>query len=295
MPITDINNRAVANPTIEALDDVKVQVHTYDAEMGRTGGGVFNTTLKSGTNNFHGTAFFQTRPVWGAANNYFSQKAFETNGDPKNAKPDTVYYLPGGGFGGPIVKDRTFFWFASENYHDLSTRNISIIFPTAAERTGDFSALTNTAGAAGHDLRSADAPAVPGQHHPGEPDQPGRREHPEVPAAAADVNVDNGTTNYTATAQIIDYFQQEYTGKIEHKFTDKVSLTGFYLYNRTNEPCSDYFEPGLNGAEPLRRSERLPAEAAAADSRDQQHLGPERHARCSRCASATPSSSTTAR
>ncbi len=38
-----------AHPSIESLDDVKVQVHTYDAEMGRTGGGVFNTTLKSGT------------------------------------------------------------------------------------------------------------------------------------------------------------------------------------------------------------------------------------------------------
>ena len=91
------------------------------------------------------------------------------------------------------------------------------------------------------------------------------------------VNVDNGSNNYTATAQIIDYFQQEYTGKVEHKFTDKVSLTGFYLYNHTNEPCSDYFEPGLNGAEPLRRSERLPAEAAAADPGAQQHLDPERH------------------
>ena len=40
-------------------------MHTYDAEMGRTGGGVFNTTLKSGTNNFHGTGFFQTRPQLG--------------------------------------------------------------------------------------------------------------------------------------------------------------------------------------------------------------------------------------
>ena len=54
VPITDMRNRAVANPTIEALEDVKVQVHTYDAEMGRTGGGVFNTTLKSGSNDFHG-------------------------------------------------------------------------------------------------------------------------------------------------------------------------------------------------------------------------------------------------
>ena len=67
--ITDIVNRAVANPTMEALEDVKVQVHTYDGEMGRTGGGVFNSTLKSGTNTFRGTAFFQTRPLWGQENN----------------------------------------------------------------------------------------------------------------------------------------------------------------------------------------------------------------------------------
>src|SRR5438105_6542639 len=100
VPITDLTNRAVANPTHEALDDVHVQVHTYDAEMGRTGGGVFNTTLKSGTNNFHGTTFFQTRPVWRAANNYFAQKALENcpSGDTSsvstNTKADQEYYLP---------------------------------------------------------------------------------------------------------------------------------------------------------------------------------------------------------
>jgi hypothetical protein len=247
VPITDINNRAVANPTIEALDDVKVQVHTYDAEMGRTGGGVFNTTLKSGTNNFHGTAFFQTRPVWGAANNYFSQKAFEANGDPKNAKPDTVYYLPGGGVGGPIKKDRTFFWFASENYHDLSTRNISVIFPTAAERTGDFSALTNTSGQRVTIYDPLTHLPFPGNVIPASRINPVAANILKY-LPLPQVNVDNGSNNYTATAQIIDYFQQEYTGKVEHKFTDKVSLTGFYLYNHTNEPCSDYFEPGLNGA-----------------------------------------------
>src|SRR5207247_7366630 len=47
VPITDMRNRASANPTIEALEDLKVQVHTYDAEKARTGGGVFNTTLQS--------------------------------------------------------------------------------------------------------------------------------------------------------------------------------------------------------------------------------------------------------
>ncbi len=239
VPITDLVNRAVANPTIEALDDVKVQVHTYDSEMGRTGGGVFNTTMKSGTNNWHGTGFFQTRPVWGAANNYFGEKA----GRPK---PASVYYLPGGGLGGPIVKNRTFFWFATEDYRDVSTRSVTTVFPTAAMRTGDFSALTNTSGAR---VTIYD----PLTHLPflGNIIPPNR-----INAVAAaitkylplpDTNVSNGAANYTRTAEIHNG-AQEYTGKVEHKFSDKVSLTGFYLWNHTDEPNSDFFEIGLNGA-----------------------------------------------
>ncbi len=38
-----------------------------------------------------------------------------------------------------------------------------------------------------------------------------------------------------------------YTGKGDHRFSDKVSLTGFYLYNKSDEPCANYWEPGLNG------------------------------------------------
>src|SRR4051812_25266953 len=88
VPITDLRNRASANPTIESLEDMKVQVHTYDAEMGRTGGGVFNTTLKSGTNRYQGTGFYQTRPLSLESNNYFSDKA-------GIAKPNNPYYLGG--------------------------------------------------------------------------------------------------------------------------------------------------------------------------------------------------------
>src|SRR6266536_1800505 len=140
VPITDMRNRAVANPTIEALEDMKVQVHTYDAEMGATGGGVFNTTLKSGTNRFRGTGFYQTRPISLLKNNFFSEKA----GIPK---PESPYYLGGFGFGGPIKKDRTFFWVAGEDYTDVQTRNAAEIMPTARERAGDFSRTTNAAGA----------------------------------------------------------------------------------------------------------------------------------------------------
>jgi hypothetical protein len=57
IPITDSVNRAVIIPTLEAVQEVKVQANTYDAEMGRTGGGMFNTFLKSGTNSLHGSGF----------------------------------------------------------------------------------------------------------------------------------------------------------------------------------------------------------------------------------------------
>src|SRR5438093_6155536 len=72
VPISDMRGFPVLNPTIEAIEDVKVQVHTFDAEMGRTGGGVFNTTAKSGGNAFHGTAFYQDRPTWGSELEYFA-------------------------------------------------------------------------------------------------------------------------------------------------------------------------------------------------------------------------------
>ena len=109
VPVTDLRNRASANPTMEALEGVNVQVHQYDAETGRTGGGTFNVATKSGGNDFHGSGFYQTRPKWGAANGFFSV----LNGSPL---PDINYQLGGGGFGGPILKNRTFFWYGQEGY-----------------------------------------------------------------------------------------------------------------------------------------------------------------------------------
>lgn len=233
VPITDLRNRASANPSIESIEDVKVQVHTYDAEMGRTGGGVFNTTLKSGTNAFRGNAFYQTRPVWGQTNNYFSELA----GRPK---PDSPYRLAGGAFGGPIVKNKSFFWFATEGYDDTQTRNISVLLPTAAMRSGDFSALTN---AAGQPVVIYDP--LTGQPFPGNRIPTGRIN----PVAAAmlqflpmpDRDVDNGSDNYTRTSLIHSKFAQLYSAKIEQKFTNDISLSGFYLYNKTQEPEANYF------------------------------------------------------
>src|SRR5437870_10761354 len=111
VPISELRGRAVLNPTIEAVEEMKVQLHTYDADMGRTGGGVFNVTARSGTNDFHGSGFYQTRPVWGQSENFFNAVAGKTKEETGLA--NAYYRLYGGGGGGPIVKNRTFFWTAA--------------------------------------------------------------------------------------------------------------------------------------------------------------------------------------
>ncbi|MGC4050602.1 MAG: carboxypeptidase-like regulatory domain-containing protein [Paludibaculum sp.] len=108
--ITDSTNRAVIIPSLEAVQEVKVQANTYDAEMGRTGGGTFNTFLKSGSNRMHGSAFGYLRETEWLANNFFSNRA----GQPRIDQPFRNY---GGSIGGPIRipkiydgKNKTFFW-----------------------------------------------------------------------------------------------------------------------------------------------------------------------------------------
>ena len=95
VPITDLVNRAVIVPSIEAVQEVKVQINTYDAEAGRTGGGFFNTTAKSGSNDYHGSLFGFLRPSSMQANNFFNNRR-------GIAKPNAPYKLYGGSFGGNI-------------------------------------------------------------------------------------------------------------------------------------------------------------------------------------------------
>ena len=98
VPITDANNRAIIIPSLEAVQEVKVQANTYDAEMARTGGGMFNTLMKSGTNDPTTAALYgHLRPnfAWDA-NSYLQQFAAGI-ADYANQPNDTW----GASFGGP--------------------------------------------------------------------------------------------------------------------------------------------------------------------------------------------------
>ena len=239
LPITDMRNRSVVNPIIEAVDEVKVQVHTYDTEMGRTGGGIFNVAMRSGTNSYRGSGFFQTRPSGLLEQNFFSKRRGDEN-------PPQHYRLYGGGIGGPIAKDRTFFWGALEGYRSSTTRNGEIRFPTSLERAGNFSRSPVII----YDPLTTDANGnrqpFPGNIIPSNRiNSVARNILGYVPLPDSEVN--DGSANYSRTAQIVDAADQ-FTGKVEHKFSDKVSLSGVYVYNKTDEPHSVFWDDNLFGS-----------------------------------------------
>jgi trimeric autotransporter adhesin len=239
LPITDMRNRSVVNPIIEAVDEVKVQVHTYDTEMGRTGGGIFNVAMKSGTNDFRGSGFFQTRPTGLLEQNFF----LEHQGV---EKPDQYYRLYGTGIGGPIVQNRTFFWGAAEGYRSNTTRNGDHRFPTSRERVGDFSQSPFII----YDPLTTDANGnrqpFPGNRIPAQRINPVARNILSY-LPQPDRDVSDGNNNYSRQTQIVDAADQ-ITGKVEHKFTDKVSLSGSYVYNKTDEPHSVFWDDNLFGS-----------------------------------------------
>ena len=270
VPITDMRNRASAHPSIESLEDMKVQVHTYDAEMGRTGGGVFNTTLKSGTNNYRGTGFFQTRPIWGQWNNYFGEKA-------DGPKPESPYYLGGGAVGGPIVRNRTFFWFATESYHDVQTRNVSTLMPTAAMRRGDFSGVTNAAGQPVTIYNPVTGLPFPNNQIPVDDDQPGRAGDAAVPPGARHRSRQRQHELHADVAhqeQLLAVVLGEARAQVHRqRLADR--LLSVQQHQRALRQLLRHRRPVR--AEPLRRSERLPPGAAPADPGAEQHLGVEQH------------------
>ncbi len=102
--ITDSQNRAVIIPTIESVQEVKLQANTYDAEVGRTGGGTLNLFLKSGTNAIHATGFGYTWLQDGLANTYFADAAGRNpDGTPKLPVANQPFYNYGFAIGGPVV------------------------------------------------------------------------------------------------------------------------------------------------------------------------------------------------
>jgi hypothetical protein len=133
------------SPMADVVSEFKVQTATFDVSTGQTEGAVVNVSLKSGTNKFHGSAFFDKETAAVDANQFFANAA----GQPR---ANLNLTNPGGSLSGPVIipklyngKNRTFFLFGYNWTKSIASGGtaggIVATVPTAAERNGDFSAL----------------------------------------------------------------------------------------------------------------------------------------------------------
>jgi outer membrane receptor protein involved in Fe transport len=119
------------DPPVEAMQEFNVAVSNYAAELGRTGGGVIQMTTKSGTNNFHGSAY-----------EFFRNDALNTRTFFASTKPVLRYNLFGASLGGPIRRNRTQFFFNYEGKRQTTATTQILNVPAVPETLGDFSADT---------------------------------------------------------------------------------------------------------------------------------------------------------
>lgn len=129
------------DPPVEAVGEIKILSNNYAAEYGGSAGGVIVATTKSGTNRLHGSIYEYLRNDAMDAPGFFA-----TVRDGSKVKPELRYNVFGGTAGGPIRRDRTFFFFAYEGQR-LRTGGVdTLTVPTALQRLGDFSETVNSAG-----------------------------------------------------------------------------------------------------------------------------------------------------
>ena len=127
-------------PPVDATQEFKVLTNSFAAEYGKTGGGVVTLTIKSGTNQFHGSLFEFLQNDALNANDFFSNR----NGFRKGELRRNEF---GGAIGGPIIRNRSFFFFDYQGLRHLAAgQAIRSSLPSAAMMTGDFSNLRNAAG-----------------------------------------------------------------------------------------------------------------------------------------------------
>jgi len=248
------NSNLFYEPSVEAVQEFKVQNNAFSAEFGSNGGTVVNMALKSGTNAYHGSGWWFGQRDAFDANDFFSNQA----GLPKPAHSRDQY---GVAIGGPIRKNRTFFFVDIERVVESNPINIVGTVPTVDERKGDFSKALITDPDTGavvpnliynpFSVTNGTRPQFPGNRIPSDlwdgvgqnilnlyplPNQPG----------SAD-----GTNNFRANTNLNNKGLQ-FDVKVDEQLSNSMHLAGRYSrgHSAQNAPAiladGDPFNDGIN-------------------------------------------------
>jgi hypothetical protein len=231
-------------PTQDAIQEFRVQTNNLGPEFGRFAGGVINLTTKSGTNSFHGSAyeFFRNREL--NANTFFNNRA----GVERPAFSQNQY---GVNVGGPVIRDKTFFFYGWEGFRLRQGASYTYTVPTDAMRAGDFSSIAaiydplTTCGRFGNAACARDASGseiITRQQFPNNTIPDNRID----PAAKVFMNYwgranTAGTVNnYTANASVGGNNDQ-HNARVDHTFSDNNRAFLRYTYwTNLNLPIDPY-------------------------------------------------------
>jgi hypothetical protein len=226
----------------ESTQEFRVITNTFNAEYGRNTGAIVDVVTKSGTNSFHGNAYeFGRWNGFGGARDWFN-RASEGPQDPY------IRHQFGYSIGGPIRKDKTFFFFNQEFDRFITTLTGTATVPTPAFKTGVFNFTYIDPNTLGTNTVPVDLTEAGANNIYGLPLDPTVQKilalYPNPTQSADGVS---GTIHYPSSSRTSSY---QTVAKIDHHFTERHTFTGRYGYDHSYDPnpFHDDILPGNVGA-----------------------------------------------
>ncbi|MBI1956341.1 MAG: TonB-dependent receptor [Acidobacteria bacterium] len=216
----------VVKPSLDAIAEMRVDTNVYSAERGRTAGAVIEVVTKSGTNEFHGSLFEFWRNEKLDAANFFAAPG---------SRPAYKQNQFGGSLGGPIKKDRTFFFADYEGYYRRLGQVFTSSVPTLKMRDGDFSEILPT-----RIFNQNTGTPYPGNIiPPSDWDTVGHNVLNLYPEPQT-----SGLFNNFKSSPAKGIDQTTFDVKIDHRISDRDSIYGRYSFTDTYDSSPPAYSPG---------------------------------------------------
>ena len=226
----DDNERIIGTigikPNVEGINEITTETNSYAAEAGRTAGGVINIVTRSGTNQFHGSAYEYFR------NDIFDGRSyFQNSGD----KPELRQNQYGASIGGPIFRDKTFFFFDWEGFRQVSGVTYNSTVPVISE----YDAIHSLNGRTPQSLLSTNNGTLK-EYEAGAPINQLTLNYLKLFPAPTNLAALPGTPNYTISPSKTQNYNT-YDARVDHRINESNVLFGRFSYNKVDT----FTPPGL--------------------------------------------------
>ena len=214
----DSSDAESIEPIVDAIQEFKVQTATFSAEFGQSAGGVVNASIRSGTDHIHGSLFEYLRNSWLDASPFF-QPAL-------TAKPQFIQNQYGATIGGPIVKNRTFLFFAWQSSRiDDASPQLGVV-PTPSQLQGNFISPIYNPATTEPNPNGSGYVRTPfaGNHIPTSSFDPVAAKLLSLYPAPNLTGANNFFSNQKETVN-----NDQYIGRVDHRFSDKDSVFARYI------------------------------------------------------------------